>query len=110
MADRSLAVVSAPIIESVAGAHVLVNGVVGYRIHVIAIALTALGTVSLTIQDETASLADIHLQAGQSFVLPECSNGWMRSVSGENLSIVLGGAIAIGGTIVYRLLPDHTEL
>jgi hypothetical protein len=110
MADRSLAVVSAPIIESVAGAHVLVNGVVGYRIHVIAIALTAVGTVLLTIQDETASLADIYLQAGQSFVLPECSHGWMRSAGRENLSIVLSGSIAIGGMIVYRLVPEHVEL
>ena len=79
MADRPLASVTVPIVESVAGAHVLVTGVEGYRIHIIGLALTAAGTVQLTFQDDTTSLMDVYMQAGQSFVLPTGNPGWVRS-------------------------------
>jgi len=111
MADRSLAIARQPvIIITGAGNTTLITGVAGYRIHIVGLALTADAVAQITLQDEHTSLMDIRLVAGGVIVLPDSRAGWIRCQSGDDFVLANGTAANVGGTILYRMVPDHIEL
>ena len=108
MADRALSIVRTPIALVGGGTTQLVAGVVGYRIHVNALVLTADAITHLTLQG-AADLMDVYLAAGDGVVLPDCPGGWVRCASGSAL-LIISTAANVGGVVVHRMIPDHIEL
>lgn len=110
MADRATEIRRALVDVNTAATHSLVAGFIGYRIHVVAAVLTAAGNVTVTVRGGVGVAAPVTMIAGTPLVLPECSAGWIRCLTGQALQIELGAAVAVGGTVIYRLVPDHVEL
>jgi hypothetical protein len=110
MADRALEIQRALVDVNTAAVNDIVAGVVGYRIHVVAAVLVAAGNVTVTVRGGAGVAVPVTMIAGTPLVLNECTAGWIRCLTGQALQVELGGAVAVGGTVVYRLVPDHVEL
>lgn len=109
MADYSQAAQLQNMNVAVIGPTVLVAGQVGYSVVLIAAVLAAAGAVTVTFEDGdgTNRLGPMALGANGSLVLPESQLGWARTGSGQSLSLLLSGVVQVGGSITYRLVPDH---
>ncbi len=88
----------------------IVDGVADNRIHVVAAVIVAAGNVTVTVRGGAGLAVPITMIAGVPLVLNECAAGWIRCLSGQPLQVELSAAVAVGGTVVYRMVPDHVEL
>lgn len=111
MANRALEIARETVILSGAGNHAVISAPgAGYDIVIVAMVLSANGTIMITLQDDTASLLDVYLLANVPYVLPGLQAGWVRCHEDNGLTLSLGaGAINVGGMIVYRIVPSHQE-
>ncbi len=109
MADRALQIVRDTVAAIGAGPQVLVAAQAGYRLVVVALALSASGATQITLQDQTTSLFDAYLAANSPLVMPECTAGWIKTAENQSFTIVLQNAVTVQGVIVYRMIPTHQE-
>ena len=92
---------------AVAGTATLIAGAVGYKIRIIGLMLNANGTIAVALQDAHTTFMTAYLTAGSHVVMPEAGNGWVDSVSGDAVSIVLGATgVNVGGRIIYQYIPS----
>ena len=94
----------APIAASSSGANSIVAAVAAKKIRVLAVWLSAAGSVnakwqSATTPTDKTGLA--YLAANIGHVLPYNPHGWFETLAGEALSLNLSAAIAVGGSLVY---------
>ena len=112
MADRASEVRYLNIDVDTAASHVLVAGVVGYRIVLLNFILVAAGAVTATFEDVTTGINRIGPMAlaANGFITGVDSKcGCTSTASGAGLNLLLGGGVQVGGSIAYRLVPDHME-
>ena len=88
------------------GANELVAAVAGKKIKVVSCLLVAAGAVTATFRSgATPNLSGaVSLAAdGDSFVLPAAPPGyhWFETAEGAALNLVLNGAVAVAGCLVY---------
>lgn len=90
--------------ESTADDHVVLAGIEGARIRVVAARLHAAGAVDATFGYgatptplEGAAVFD---SAGSGYVLPGSSLGYVEAPAGEDLVLTLSAAVAVTGVIV----------
>jgi len=109
MANRALEAARAIVNAVGAGLSNITPAQAGYDLAVFGLALSANGAIQVTIQDDHTSLLDIHLVAGQPYVLPASSVPWARTTTGDKLDIVLSVAqVNVDGVVLYRpVTPDQ---
>lgn len=92
---------------AVSGNNTLIAAVAGRKIRVLAAVLVATTAVTAKFQS-AAGGTDISgampLGANGTLVLPLNTAGWFETASGALLNLVLGGAIAVAGSITYVLV------
>lgn len=95
----------AAIAASASGDNVVVAAVPGRRIRVLAVWLSANGTVNAKFQSDTTDLTGLaYLVANNQLVLQENDKGWFQTAVGEKLDLNLSAAIAVGGSVAYMLI------
>lgn len=111
MADRALEVRYADVNVAAGASNVLVAGVAGYCIVLLNFVLVAAGAVTATFEDSGTGTDRIGPMAiaANGFVSADSNIGLTRTASGAGLNLLLGGAVQVGGSIAYRLIPDHME-
>ncbi len=111
MADRSLEIRYLNVDVSAGESNILVVGVPEYTIVLLSYALVAAGAVITTFEDSdgTNRIGPMALGANAIATASENRIGWTRTGSGLGLNLLLGGAVQVGGSITYRLVPDHFE-
>ena len=85
-----------------------IPAVAGQKIRVLAVELTAAGTVGLTFQSKNTPtlLSGKHsLTASMRLSMPFSPSGHFETVAGEALQIVDDAAVLVAGHIVYQLTP-----
>lgn len=91
------------------GDNLLVDGVAGSRICVLALHLTMTGTaVTIRFEDTgsgTALSGQMQPTQGQSIVLPFNPACWYRTSVANAFSMELSGAQSVDGALVYALVP-----
>ena len=89
----------------------LVAGITGMKIYLLSASLIAEGAVTVTFEDGngTDRIGPMSLAANGGIVLPESSQGWTRTGSGQALNLRLNGNVRVGGSIMYRACPDHFD-
>lgn len=89
------------------GDQTLVGLITDQYIRVVAMVLVTNGDVSVTFKNgSTAVTGAMSLPAdGDKIVLPYCEAGWFETTIGQNLVLNLSGAVAVGGFLVYAILP-----
>jgi len=111
MANRPQSIVQLTVAESGVGYHNLVAVPAEYELVILALALSASGTVQITLQDETTSLADLYFGNQVPHNWPYNEKGWKRTGENQNFGIsILGGGVNVAGIIVYQLVPSHLQL
>ena len=110
MADRALDIAYAGIEKDTVAAETIVTGVAGYKIVCVAMNLTAIGTVTVTIRDNVGLEAFGHMIAGVPYVLPASNVGWFETADGVDLELLLSAAVSVVGGITYRMIPSHASL
>ena len=94
--------------QNTAASFDVVAAVAGLKIRVLAVELTAAGTVGVTFQSKTTPtlLSGKHsLTASLRLSMPFSPSGHFETVAGEALQVVLDAAILVAGHIVYQLTP-----
>jgi hypothetical protein len=92
------------------GTNTLITGTPGKSIRVLAMEGIATAAVTIYLKDSqgnvvwSTSANPQSLAANGGFVLPYCATGWFQCAIGSDLQIVLGGAQAFSGGIVYLLV------
>lgn len=97
----------AAVTASASGATTIVSAVASKKIRVLGIFLVCTSAVSVNLQSHTTT-------ATKTGTMPFAANGgisvsfspvgWFETVAGEALDINLGGAVAVGGQVVYTTL------
>ena len=104
--DTPLVEQFAAIAVSSSGANQIVAASAGNKIRVVAYNYMANGTVNVKWQsaaNDKTGLAYLVVNTGK--VVPFCPVGWFETNSGEALNLNLSGAVAVGGEVVYVLVP-----
>jgi hypothetical protein len=111
MADRALAVQGMNVNVAAMGQTVLVVGVAGYVVELINCILLTNGAVQVTFEDAngTDRMGPMSMQNNGILPLSASLPGWIRTASGQGLAINLSAAVQVGGSITYRLVPDHQQ-
>lgn len=94
--------------QSTASSFDAVAAVAGLKIRVLAVELTAAGTVGVTFQSKTTPtlVSGKHsLSASLRLSMPFSPSGHFETVAGEALQVVLDAAILVAGHIVYQETP-----
>jgi hypothetical protein len=106
------AVKHAPIDENTAATHEIVAGVPGYALRVLGLVLSnndATTAVAVTIQDDADTpnvlIGPLMIDAERSIVIPASGLGYGQGAVGKALSMVLGGAQRVAGSITYQRVP-----
>lgn len=91
------------------GDNMIVEEVSGSKIRVLALHLTMTGT-AVTIRFEntgsgTALTGQMTPTQGETIVLPFNPVGWFETTTSQRLSLELGGAQSVDGSLVYVLVP-----
>lgn len=75
----------------------------GKRIRVLSLTLVAAGAVTAKLQSGASSdlTGAMSLITGVPLVWPESPRGYVQTVSGEKLNLVLGGAVQVSGQLSY---------
>jgi hypothetical protein len=98
----------AAIAASTSGNNTLVAALTGLRIRVLAVGLMASAAVNVKFQDGaggTDLTGLFYLAANGGFVLPFNEEGWFQTSSGTLLNLNLSAANAVGGSLVYTIIP-----
>ena len=91
------------------GSTAFVLGVAGYKIRVLALVVVALTANTVKLETETgpaAITADMAAGATGGFTMPYSSVGWCETLSGDDLDIDQGSAVATGYTLIYEFVQD----
>lgn len=87
-----------------ATAHELVPEVTNKRTEIVALVLTAAGTVQVTLNGGDADLMTLEMTAGNPVVLPPNRSWEMQSEVSSAFTLTLGGAVRVSGTVVYAVV------
>jgi len=92
---------------SVSGDNTLITGVAGERQIVVGIVLVAAGTVAAKLKSAATEIyGPMQLLSGSGFALPSSNVPWLIGGVGESIILNLGGAVAVGGCIIYQSKTD----
>ena len=94
----------AAITASASGATTIVNLVSSKKIRVLALAVVCTSAVTVKLQSHTTTsnaTGAMPFGANGGISLPFSPVGWFETTSGEALDINLGGAVVVGGQLVY---------
>ncbi len=109
MADRAQNILHAAVYAIGTGQHILVAAVAGYRIRVLGVFLSASAAEQVTFQDATTSLADLYLGQDAPVSIPIHEVGWLQTVGGQALTLMVQGGATVTGSLVYQLVPAHWQ-
>lgn len=78
----------------------------GQAIRVCGLALVCAGAVTVTVEDGdgTDITGPMSFAANGGIVWPTTQDGYGQAVAGKSLCILLGGAVAVSGTLAYRVV------
>lgn len=99
-------VLSAPITANATGAHAVVAADATHHIRVVGYVLTSNGNVDVKFQSAASDLTGL-LYFGQhtNVIAPYTQTGWFQTAVNEALNINLDANIAVGGHVLYVLVP-----
>lgn len=111
MADRAGSIQHVNINVAAVGTNPLVAGQAGMVVVVINYVMVPQGAVAITLEDAdgTDRVGPATLLANVPLVSPDSNVGWCRTASGQGLNIFLGANVQVGGSLSYRMVPDHME-
>jgi hypothetical protein len=109
MADRASELRRVEVSGGGAGTYTLVAGEAGYRVSVVGAVLSASAASQVTLQDTSAALLSLYLAANSVVSIPEMTGGWLTTISGQRLDIVVVAAATVRGVLIYRMIPDHAR-
>ena len=109
MADRAQSIVTIPITLTGMGLTNLVNVPDGYELVIVNLTLSVTGDETLQFEGTAVILGPFYLAHGVTLVLPDSKGGWARTAAGCNLGIRNQNGVGVGGSISYRLVPEHFE-
>jgi hypothetical protein len=113
MADRPTSVRYENINVNTTGTNVLVAGVAEMSIYVINLSLLTFGAVNVTLEEAgsgTDRMGPYPFAANGGISMPDSNVGWTRLAVGQGLNIRLSGNVQVGGSVAYRMIPEHMEL
>ena len=113
MADRPTSVRYVNIDVNTSGTNVLVAGVAGMSIYVLNLTLLCFAAVDVTLEEAgtgTDRLGPYSFNANGGISMPDSTVGWTRLAGGQGLNIRLSGNVRVGGSVAYRMMPEHLEL
>lgn len=104
--NEAIDILSAPINISSSGNNTIVSAVAGKKIIVLGYVTVCAGAVSVRWQSSGGTILDgpcaFAANGGAAPPMAEC--GHFETVAGEGLVINLGGAVQVGGHVVYGLV------
>jgi hypothetical protein len=93
-----------PIGVTATGNGIIIPGVVGKRIRIYAMFVSALANTEITFQSNGAAISGQFALVGRGgFVLPLINKAWMVGTSGQSINIVMTVATTIGLQVVYDI-------
>lgn len=104
--DNVLTVHSVAVTASATGATQVVAADATHKIRVVGYVLTANGNVDVKFQSDTTDLTGLsYFGQHTNIVAPLTPSGWFQTAANKPLNINLGQNIAVGGHLLYVLVP-----
>lgn len=95
----------ASIAASSSGANTIVAAVTGKRILVLSLSVVAAADVAMTWKSASTVISgEQSFPANGGRVLNHNPTGWFVTAAGEALVLTLGGAVSVGGELVYQVI------
>ena len=100
------AVSYAPVSVSAAESNEIVAAVAARQIRILGFNLVAAGEVVMTLEDSDGAnlVGPVTLIKGVPFPATPCDTGHQETAAGKALHLLLGGAVQVGGCLVYQLV------
>lgn len=95
----------AMISEAESGDNPIIAAVAGKKLRVIFLALNSITAVTVRFESGTADgflTGAMALGATSVFIWPENELGWIETVAGEALNMILGGNVQVSGVVGYQ--------
>lgn len=92
---------------SSSGVNALIAAVTGGRVHIQGLSLVAADAVTVTIEDTDGNnlIGPMAFAANGGIALPPTEKGYQQTEAGKGVQILLSGAVQVGGSITYTVMP-----
>ena len=112
MADRAGNIQHLNVNVSATGSTQLVAGQTGMVIVIVNYTLLVYGRVDVTLEDGNGidRIGPYPFASNGGISAPDSNAGWSKTASGQALNIRLSANVQVGGSLSYRMMPDHLEM